>query len=151
MGSEMCIRDSVRVDLEWVKAHKSNIHNRAADKLAKASASAPINKPFSVSETTRKWSKHKTVRSCVEPMDQLIRIRVISRKQINKACTGEYRYEVVDSSDPNFEAVDFAYCDTNLSRNQCYLVRLNSDSSKPTFVEVIEHLDFNDYKPKDLS
>jgi ribonuclease HI len=58
-------RCSIRVDIEWVKAHKKNLHNRAADQLAKQSASIPINKPLSLSETTSKWSDRKTKRGCV--------------------------------------------------------------------------------------
>ena len=90
----------IRVDLQWVKAHKSNRHNKAADKLAKESASVPINKPFSVSATTRKWSGRKTLRGCISPKGQLIRIRVISREHIKEAKIGEYRYEVIDRDAP---------------------------------------------------
>ncbi len=136
----------LRVDVEWVKAHKSNLHNRAADKLAKTSASTPINKRFSISETTKKWSDRKTVRGCIAPKAQLLKVRVISRKFITKAKTSEYRYEVIDSEAPCFKDVDFAYSEATLSRNHCYVVRLNDDSSKPTFLEILEELDIDDYK-----
>lgn len=136
----------IRVDLEWVKGHKSNPHNRAADKLAKRSAETPINKGFSVSETTRKWSERRTVRGCIEPTGQLLKVRVISRKYISRAKTSQYRYEVIDSEDRSFKDVDFAYCDSALSRNHCYLVRLNNDPSKPSFLEILEELDSGDYK-----
>lgn len=81
----------IRVDVEWVKGHKSNLHNKAADRLAKKSASAPINQPFTTSETTRKWSARTTSRGCVVPRGQLIKIRVISRKYVKGARIGEYR------------------------------------------------------------
>ena len=136
----------IRVDLEWVKAHKSNPHNRAADKLAKKSASTPLNRPFSVSATTRKWSDRKTRRGSIQPRGQVIRVRIVSREYKRKAKTTEYRYEAIDQDDPNFKDVDFAYCETNLSRNRCYLVRLNSDASSVTFVEVIEELHCAEYK-----
>jgi len=136
----------IRVDLEWVKAHKSNVHNKAADKLAKKSAAIPVNKPFSNSATTKKWSDRKTVRGCIEPTGQELKVRIISRKYISKAKTTEYRYEVVDSTDSNFQAIDFAYCDEALSRNHCYLVQLNVDATRPTFTEVSEELPIEDYK-----
>lgn len=136
----------IRVDLEWVKAHKSNLHNQAADELARESASTPVNKRFSVSETTRKWSDRTTIRGCITAQGQELRIRVISREHIKQAKVGEYRYEVIESADPHFKDVDFAYCEENLSRNHCYLVRINSDQSKPTFVDVIEELDCAQYK-----
>lgn len=137
---------SIEVSIDWVKGHKSSPHNKAADKLAKQSASTPINRPFSISETTKKWSDRKTVRGCIVPVGQDLRIRIISRKYIKKAKLEEYRYEVVDESDPNFKDVDFAYCKDCLSRNRCYLVRLNSDLSKSTFVSVVEEIDCSDYK-----
>ena len=36
----------LRVDIEWVKAHKRNVYNKKADKLAKQSAEMPFQKPF---------------------------------------------------------------------------------------------------------
>ncbi|MBK0392700.1 RNase H family protein [Ramlibacter algicola] len=55
----------IRVEVRWVKGHKTSAHNRAADKLAKQSAGMPFNKPLSVSQTAKKWSDQKTDRGCV--------------------------------------------------------------------------------------
>lgn len=136
----------IRVDIEWVKAHKKNLHNREADKLAKKSASLPLNNPISVSETTRKWSARKTKRGCIQMLGQETCIRIISRKFINKVKTNEYRYEIIDSSDKNFMDIDFIYCKTNFSRNKCFKVLFNTDQSTPYIIEVIEELDPADYK-----
>lgn len=140
-------RVPLRVDIQWVKAHKSNLHNRAADKLAKKSAEVVLNKPFTVSGTAKKWSSQKTTRGCVVPKGQLIKVRVVSWEYIRKVKMYKYRYEVVDHADPHYNDVDFAYCETNLSRNHCYLVRLNSNAATPTFIEIIEELDSALYKP----
>jgi ribonuclease HI len=137
---------AIRVDIDWVKAHKSNIHNRVADKLARKSASTPVNKPLSLSETTSKWSDRKTKRGCVPILGQETKIRIVSRKYINKAKTNEYRYEIIDPDDKCFKDLDFAYCSINLSRNNCYQVCFNADQTKPFIVDVINELDCSKYK-----
>jgi len=136
----------LRVDVKWVKAHKSNVHNRAADKLAKQSASMPFNKPLSVSQTTRKWSDRRTKRGSVPVQGQEIKIRVISTEYKKYAKDFEYRYEVIDATDASFRDVDFVRHDQVLSCNKCLLVRLNADQKNPRIEEVIEELDPNEYK-----
>lgn len=136
----------VRVDVEWVQAHKSNVHNKAADRLARESAAMPFNKPLSQSDTTRKWSDRNTKRGCISIEGQSIKIRIISREYVKKANTYEYRYEVIDSNDNAFKDLDFIFCDEILSRNKCLYVRFNSEQSRPFIVEVIEELDCSEYK-----
>lgn len=136
----------IRVHVEWVKAHKSNVHNRAADKLAKQSASMPFNKPFSIGETTRKWSNRKTKRGCIPIAGQEIKIRIISREYKRHGKIYEYRYEVIDPADKSYGDLDFVRCAQALSRNKCFLVRLNSDQNNPCIEELIEELDPKDYK-----
>lgn len=136
----------IRVNVEWVKGHKSNIHNRAADKLAKASASMPFNRPLSISETTRKWSDRKTKRGCVPIAGQQIKIRIISREYKKHAKVYEYRYEVIDPADKSYRDVDFVRYSQGLSRNKCFLVRVNSDQNNPCIEELIEELEPRVYK-----
>lgn len=136
----------IRVKVEWVKGHKSNIHNRAAHKLATKSASMPFNKPLSISETTRKWSDRKTKRGCVPVAGQEIKIRIISREYKRHVKVYEYRYEVIDPTDKSYKDVDFLRYGQGLSRNKCLLVRLNSDKNNPCIEELIEELDPKDYK-----
>ena len=132
--------------MEWVKSHKSNPHNRAADKLAKQSAAMPFNKPLSVSHTTRKWSNRKTKRGCVPTRGQELKIRIISTEYKSRARDYEYRYEVIDRADPSFRDVDFLRFQQPLSRNKCLLVRLNSEQPAPRIEEVIAELEPDDYK-----
>ena len=136
----------IRVDVKWVKAHKSNVHNRAADKLAKQSASMPFNKPLSVSQTTRKWSDRRTKRGCVPVQGQEIKIRIISTEYKKYAKDFEYRYEVIEPTDGSFRDVDFVRHEHVLSRNKCLLVRLNADQKNPRIEEVIGELDPSEYK-----
>lgn len=136
----------IRVQIEWVKGHKSNIHNRAADRLAKESASMPFNQPISFSETTRKWSDRKTKRGCIPVSGQEIKIRIISREYKRHIRAYEYRYEVIDPADKSYMDVDFVRYAQELSRNKCFLVRLNADRTNPYIEELIEELDPGDYK-----
>lgn len=137
---------SVRVDVEWVKGHKSNLHNRAADRLAKQSASTPYNKPLSISQTTRKWSDRKTKRGCIPIRGQELKIRIISTEYKKYARDYEYRYEVIDRADPSFKDIDFIRYRELLSRNKCLLVRVNSDQATPRIEEVIAELDPGEHK-----
>lgn len=137
---------SIKVDIEWVKAHKSNLHNRAADKLAKQSASMPFNRPLSNSETTRKWTDRKTNKGCIPIVGQETKIRIVSREYVRRAKTNQYRYEIIDPEDQSFKDMDIAYCDEYLSRNKCYQVRFNSEQNKPFILDVISELDCSEYK-----
>jgi ribonuclease HI len=137
---------SLCVEVRWVKGHKSSLYNRAADKLAKNSAAMPFNKPLSVSQTTRKWSKQKTQRGSVPFDGRTVRIRIISSKYHKYARQYEYRFEVIDPEDPSFGALDFVWYKDVLSRNKCLLVRLNADPGHPRIEQVIEELDPSDYR-----
>ena len=136
----------IRVDIEWVKSHKDNIHNRAANDLARESASMPFNRPLSISGTTRKWSERKTKRGCVQVLGQVTKIRIISWKYLKRDKTFEYRYEIIDPDDRNYKDLDFLYYSDALSRNKCYQVRFNTDQSKPSIDEIIIELECAEYK-----
>jgi ribonuclease HI len=137
---------SLRVEMRWVKGHKSSLYNRAADKLAKKSAAMPFNKPLSVSQTTRKWSKQKTQRGCITFDSRSVKIRIISSTYHKYAREYEYRFEVIDPADPSFGDVDFVWYKHLLSRNKCLLVRLNSDRDHPSIEQLLEELDPNEYR-----
>lgn len=130
----------LRVDVKWVKGHKTSAHNRMADKLAKQSAGMPFNKPLSVSQTARKWSDQKTDRGCVPMQGQQIKIRIISTEFKSRE-DYEYRYEVIDPNDPSFKCVDFVRFGQPISRHKCLLVQLNADREIPRIEQVIEELD----------
>jgi ribonuclease HI len=136
----------IRVDIKWVKGHKTSVHNKAADKLAKQSAAMPFNRPLSVSQTAAKWSNRKTVRGCVPVHGQELKIRVVSTEYKKAAREYEYRYEVIDKFDRSFKDLDFVRYAWPLSRHKCLLVRFNSDQANPRIEEVLEELEPADYK-----
>lgn len=136
----------LKVDIEWVKAHKRNVYNKRADNLAKQSAKMPLQKPFSHSDTTKKWSDQSTKRGCVPVVGQEIKIRVISREYKKAAKTYEYRYEVIDPRHASYKDLDFVYYEEYISRNKCILVRLNNEQNRPYIEEVVEELECSEYK-----
>lgn len=136
----------LRVEVRWVKGHKSNVYNRAADKLAKKSAAIPFNKPLSISQTARKWSDQKTQRGCVIFDGRAVKIRIISTEYDKYAKEYEYRFEVIDREDRSYKDLDFAWHKHLLSRNKCLLVRLNSDQRRPGIDQVLEELSPDDYR-----
>jgi ribonuclease HI len=77
---------------------------------------------------------------------QEIKIRIISREYKKRAKIFEYRYEVIDPADKSYKDVDFVRYDQGLSRNKCFLVRLNSDQDNPCIEALIEELDPKVYK-----
>ena len=135
----------IRIEIQWVKAHKKNLHNKSADKLAKESASMPFNKPLSITETTKKWSNNSTKRGSIKIFGQETKIRIISREFIAKPDTYEYRYEVIDSEDKSFKELDFTFYNGYLSRNKCLHVRFNDQQKKPFIEAVISELDCSEY------
>ena len=136
----------IKVDVEWVKAHKTNKYNQKANTLAQQSAKLPLNKPLSYSETSKKWSDQNTIRGCVPVLGQEIKIRIISRGYKKEAKTYEYRYEVIDPNDQSYKCLDFVYYDEYLSRNKCLQVRFNNEQKRPFILEVIKELECSDYK-----
>jgi len=136
----------IKVNIEWVKGHKSSKYNRAADRLAQQSAEMPIKKPLSYSDTTKKWSDQSTRRGCVPVLGQKIKIRIISREYKKYARTFEYRYEVIDPNDKSFKDIDFVYYDEYLSRNKCFQVRFNAEQQRPFILEIVEELECSEYK-----
>ncbi len=136
----------LKVEMEWVKGHKGHKYNRAADKLARQSAEIPFNKPLSHGETTKRWSNRSTRRGCIPVMGQELKIKIVSREYKKKAKVYEYRYEVIDPTDRSFKDLDFVYYDEYLSRNKCIKVRLNNEQRKPFIIEVIEELEYSEYK-----
>jgi len=139
-------RCPLHVYVEWVKAHKSHKYNKIADGLAKRSAETPLKKPFSFSETTKKWSDQNTKRGSVPVVGQKIKIRIISRVYIKRAKTYEYRYEVIDPNNQAYKNLDFVFYNEHLSRNKCFNVRFNNEQRRPFILEVIEELECSDYK-----
>lgn len=135
-----------RVEFQKVKAHSSDIFNRAVDKLAKQSASIPLNKPLAVSTVRRKRSKEVTKLGSVEMLGQRITIRIIESKYLSVQRLYRYRYEVVSKTSPFYRKVDFICSTEVLRESHTYSVRMNSDTANPRIAKL-----FHEVVPKPKS
>ena len=88
-----CLRNmKMMVEIEWVKGHSKNKHNKAVDKLARASAKAPFNKPLThVSVRKKKTDKSLEIGSVVMN-GQRITIRVITSEKLKVQRLWKYKY-----------------------------------------------------------
>jgi ribonuclease HI len=72
-----------KVEFAWHKGHRSgNPHNKAADKLAKASAKVPLHPPITPRDVRRKTTDKSTVAGSIMPQGQRLTIRVIAERRL---------------------------------------------------------------------
>jgi ribonuclease HI len=130
-----------KVEIKWVKGHSKNVHNKAADKLAKASATNPLNPPLSVQRVRRKLTTKSVEIGSVEMRGQTLQIRVINDRYLRKQKLYRYKYEVLSDESKYFGNVD-VICSTHmLSAGHHYAVTVNNDKVNPMIVEVLMELD----------
>jgi len=115
-----------RVEFRKVKAHKTNPHNQAVDKLAKESARLANRRLLAPPIVRRKTSPRSTEARGVEMRGQVETIRVVVARDIRGQAHHVYKYEVVDSESSDYSAVDEAFArdgEINLRPHHTYLVR----------------------------
>ena len=126
-----------RVEFEWCKGHKStNPHNRAVDKLAKASAKGHLERPVSVGRVRRKKTAQSTELGSIRADGQQTMVRVISEKTLPVQRAYLYKCEVTSPESPYFGNVDNLYSELILRAGHTYEVTLSDDSSRPWIVEL---------------
>src|SRR3989338_5317542 len=131
------IRKSRRfVEFIKVKGHSRDHHNAAADKLAKQSASMPLNAPVSITTVRRKKSKNRTQIGSVRMLAQRVIIRIVQGQYLKLQKLYRYRYEVMSRTSPFNGNVDFACSHAVLREAHEYSVRFNQDQNDPRIVKV---------------
>lgn len=130
----------LRVEFQKVKAHSSDLYNRAVDKLAKKSASIPLNKPLAISTVRRKKSKQKTNVGSVQMLGQRISIRIIECKYLSVQRLYRYRYEVVSRSSPFYKEVDFLCSTYELREAHTFSVRMNTETKNPRIIKLYREI-----------
>lgn len=119
------------VEIKWVKGHSRSEHNRAVDKLARASAKVPFNKPLTNVSVRRKKTNKSVDVGCVEMTGQRITIRIITSEPLKVHRLWKYKYEVISKHSKYRGNVDFIFSEHFLSTGHTYHVRFNSDTSNP--------------------
>jgi ribonuclease HI len=130
-----------RVDIRWTKAHKSDPHNKAADKAAKRSAnSAGLQAPRHPVGVRRKMTDERTLVGSIKMEGQEIDIRVVEARRLKVQRTNRYRIEVLSADSAYHGKLDFVYWVEYLREGHHYRVRLNSDQRNPQIDECLEEL-----------
>lgn len=126
----------MRVEIQWVKGHSKNVHNKAVDKLAKQSAQMPLNAPLAQVSVRRKTSKKSVEIGSVEMTGQRMTIRVITGQPLPIQKLRKYKYEVMPRRSPSHGCVDIIFYEGFLSSGHIYRVRVNEDTKNPRIVKV---------------
>jgi ribonuclease HI len=135
-------RDRRRVQINWVKGHKSNPYNKMADKAAKRSARIPLNQPKEVVSVRRKLSKQKTAIGSVKMRGQQLLIRVITAQRLGSPHRlWKYKYEVLSMETESYGNVDEVFSEIPLRDGHHYEVRMNDSTANPRILELVREIE----------
>jgi ribonuclease HI len=137
-------RRAGRVEFRHVKAHKSNPHNRAVDKLAKRAADLAREPVRAAPMVARRRSPRRTEPGVVPIEGQIEAIRIISVREIKGRPHHLYKYEVIGEESENAGAVDdvFAMDDEfALRRNHEYEVRFATGGQGRWLAELLREIE----------
>jgi ribonuclease HI len=125
-------RLAIPVKIEWVKGHRTSLHNRRADKLAKSSAKGHL-RSFPVErKVRRKESPHRVQRGSVGMKGQRLTIRIIEEAP-PAGGLARFKYEVMSKKSPYYQHVDYIWDDSAspMRAGHTYRVRVNEDTRSP--------------------
>jgi ribonuclease HI len=145
-------RMGMRLELDWVKGHSKDPHNKAADRLAKASARAPSERVLKPVKIRRKLSLRRCEPGCISLNGQVETIRIVVDQYLPAPhkCF-DYMYEVVDEESGDFQLVDKATGDFALEAGHVYEVRFSDGQANPRVVEVLQEIVPDEESPEDPS
>lgn len=135
-----CERLQKRVKFQWVKGHSRDLHNKAADILAKQSAKNAVNPPLTMVSVRRKKTAESINRGCIPMRNQRMSIGIITFERLTMQRRYKYKYEVISRSSPYYGKVDYAYSEIFLKDGHSYSVRFNDIAGNPTIVKVFREL-----------
>ena len=131
----------LRVEFKWVKGHSRNVHNKAADKLAKQSAKGFLNEPFKPTTIRRKLTAAPVEIGSVKMRGQEISIRIITDTYLRTQKLYEYMYEVISDDSEFFRKADRIYSVHQLRAGHRYSVKVNREVNNPRITDVLCELD----------
>ncbi|MDX6288046.1 MAG: ribonuclease [Frankiales bacterium] len=130
-----------RVDIEWVKGHKSSIHNKAADRLAKGSAKGATRAPLTITTVRRKKTSQSVERGSVPLTGQRLTIRIITDEYLRVQHCYRFKYEVMSKASPYFGNVDIAFADFMLRAGHTYFVQMGTNTKSPEIVKCYREIE----------
>lgn len=135
-------RERKRVHFNWVKGHKKNPYNKAADKAAKRSAKNPLNPPKSVVSVRRKQTSRTTEIGSIKMKEQVLDVRIVTAQFLGSPHKlWKYKYEVLSQESEFHGHLDEIFSEHYLRDGRHYTVRVNDNTANPRIVEVLSELD----------
>jgi len=131
-----------RVEISWVKGHKKNPYNEAADKAAKASAKGLLKPPLSVVQVRRKLTTQTVRPGCVPMRGQTLSIRIVVAQYLRRQKAHRYTYQVLQEGNAA-APMDLIYSadELYLKAGHHYEVTVNEDQKYPQVVAVLRELE----------
>ncbi len=128
------------VEVEWVKGHSKNEHNKAVDKLAKKSSQNPIQKMPNVVDVRRKKTDKMVSLGSVKMSGQKVSIRIIVSEYLKTQKIHKYKYEVVSIGSKYFGCIDIVYSSLLLKAGHSYSVSFNKDMKFPQICKFFKEI-----------
>jgi ribonuclease HI len=130
------------VEFRWIKGHKKSAHNKAADKLAKKSASRQPGRRASIVKVRRKRTEKSVARGSIAMNGQRATIRIITDEYQRTQRMNRYKYEMISKGSPHRGCVDevFSQEDIYLSAGHTYYIKFNTDTHAPRVVKVFREV-----------
>ena len=132
---------TLKVEINWVKAHSKNRFNKLADKLANQSAENAINPPLEVSSTRRKTTLNETEQGSIRMQGQEISLRIVSCAPLPTQKMWVYRCEVISSDSEYFGCIQEIFSSESMRDGHHYDVSLNKNDKNPTILKILRELD----------
>jgi ribonuclease HI len=129
-----------RVEIEWVRGHAKDEHNRAADRMAKRSAKLATKAPVSLAHVRRKLTDESVSLGSVVMEGQRISIRIVSTEYLTVQKLWKCKYEVLTKTSDYYPNVDIVYSDNRLGAGHSYYVQFNDEPKNPRVVQVFREL-----------
>ena len=130
-----------RVDIEWIRGHSKNKHNKAVDKLAKKSAKTATKRLPGFVNVRRKLSDKSVEYGSVKMLGQKISIRIITSEYLRSPHKiWRYKYEVISKKSRFYKNVDIIYYHGVLRQRYSYSVSLNKNKDYPQISNVLREI-----------
>ncbi len=135
----------LKVDIEWVQGHSTDMDNRAVDRMAKEAAQYAFNPPLKISTPRRKLTNESVQIGSIKNVGQRISIKIITSYPLNEQKLAKYRCEVISKRSKYYGNVDFIYADETIDIRayHSYVVTLNKEVGNPRIVRVIKEIEKN--------
>ena len=132
------LRGIKRTEIKWAKGHsRDNPHNKAADRLAKASAQGPLRGPLKPVSVRRKKTTEMLEKGSVVMRGQRLTIRIVAAELMREHGVYKLQYEVMSRRSPFFGKCDVAYTDdVRMRPGHTYRVTMGKDQGYPKIAKM---------------